>query len=175
MGGIGSGASYRRKSPLAIDDLPALSMKDVRHLLSPTEPFQLLTVSGLGYVTQEIPIESQHRSVKGRAKGVQFYFLCPGCLSRRQVLRNIAGVYRCKGCLRAMGLRYQSESESKLNKAIRAERKLREKLGGEWAIEKPKGMWESTFDRLLERHEEIDRRIWRGAPKAISQLLKGRF
>jgi hypothetical protein len=86
--------------------------------------------------------------------GARTYFLCPGaeCGRRVSVLYFRRGVFRCRHC---QGLAYQVQREDGTQRAHRRADKLRARLG--WPqrralappiVVKPKGMWNTTFERL---------------------------
>lgn len=87
--------------------------------------------------------------------GQRPWFECPRCGHRAGILFLRGGYFRCRQC---QGLRYRCKSESSLNRARRKIGKIERRLGDDQAI-KPKGMHQSTFQRLqrkLEKAEEVE-------------------
>jgi hypothetical protein len=82
----------------------------------------------------------------------RLWFRCPSCGRRCRVL--YAGpVVKCRLCF---GLRYSSQSETRLNRANRGMHKVERRLGSEPCGDlppKPKGMHWRTYERLARRHE----------------------
>ena len=84
--------------------------------------------------------------------GERPWFVCPGagCARRVAVLYGPGKYFLCRHCY---DLRYESQREDKMNRALRQAQKLREHLGGSANImepfpEKPKGMHWSSYERL---------------------------
>jgi hypothetical protein len=85
-----------------------------------------------------------------RYGGERVWFRCPGCLSRRAVLYNAGGLFRCRAC---HDLAYSSTREGAFARNRRRADALRRRLGGEpgpFSVPgRPKGMHRRTYDRLL--------------------------
>jgi hypothetical protein len=92
-----------------------------------------------------------------RFGGERPYFLCPGVVNGRYCGRRVVKLYGpgryflCRHCYR---LTYASRSEEPYDRALRRANKRRMRLGGEPGtcsmIQRPKGMWNRTFERELE-------------------------
>lgn len=76
--------------------------------------------------------------------GGRMWFVCPYC-ARRCALVYIGRQVACRKCLR---LKYPSQSDDETYASWRRQRKLEAKLGGADYWRKPKGMHQSTFDRI---------------------------
>ncbi len=84
------------------------------------------------------------------------YFLCPGadgatCGRRVARLYIVSRHFRCRHCA---GLTYASRGETDWKRALRRAGKIRIQLDGDPGDSfpnRPKGMWQRTYDGLLER------------------------
>lgn len=83
------------------------------------------------------------------------YFQCPGVVNGRHCGRRVGKLFLggkyflCRHCYK---LAYTSQSEPTYDRALRRANKLRTGLGGEpgtanWIAQKPKGMWQRTYQR----------------------------
>jgi len=72
------------------------------------------------------------------------WFYCPGCQRRVGILYLRGRYFRCRHCQR---LRYRCKSEAPYDRALRKVRKIERRLGEPTWL-KPKGMHQTTFDRL---------------------------
>jgi hypothetical protein len=84
--------------------------------------------------------------------GWRRWFSCPGCQRRCRILYGGA-YFRCRNC---QGLRYESQYEAPVFRAVSQRHKLRERLGQLDSLEapfpsKPKGMHWKTYRRLAAR------------------------
>jgi hypothetical protein len=93
-------------------------------------------------VRQRVPILSTPCTYGGR----RYWFGCPRCGRRVAVLylRNIG--FGCRKCCR---IAYASQSEDAMDRAWRRQAKIERKLDEDW--QRPKGMHQATYDRLLGR------------------------
>lgn len=103
-----------------------------------------------------------------RFGGERPYFACPGVVNGRHCGRRVTKLYGpdryflCRHCYR---LTYASRSEPPFDRALRRANKRRMRLGGEPGaaspIFRPKGMWQSTYERelnaILDDEERADR------------------
>ena len=98
--------------------------------------------------------------------GSRPYFLCPGLrvdgrCGRRSVKLYRAGKYFL--CRKCHCLAYSSQNEGNWDRVLRRCQKVRKRLGGHPGLadpfpKKPKGMWESTYQRVAlpaQRREEL--------------------
>jgi hypothetical protein len=83
--------------------------------------------------------------------GARAWFLCPRCRTRRAVLYFGGATFACRTCLR---LGYLSESMTVLDRLWRKQSKLEARLGPEG--EKPKRMRWRTYERLLDKIDEVE-------------------
>jgi hypothetical protein len=107
-------------------------------------------------------IEIEH--VPWRFGGSRPYFICPGVVNGVTCGRRVVKLYGpgryflCRHCYR---LAYASQSEGAWDRAVRRASKIRLRLGGDHGIvapfpQKPKGMWQRTYERLRERAIEAE-------------------
>jgi hypothetical protein len=88
--------------------------------------------------------------------GARRMFACPWCGKRIAIVYFGAGGFACRSCLR---LAYASEAESTMDRLWRKQRKIERRLAGgagDWDGWKPKGMHQTTFDRLTEKIDQIE-------------------
>jgi hypothetical protein len=113
--------------------------------------------------------------------GVRHWFICTGC-NRRVATLFIASnlLFQCRKCQK---LNYTSQQESKLDATRYVMYKLRNKL--DWQYDnawmkyyykiKPKGMHQTTFDKLVDRHDKLENRANRycmASFKALEEKYK---
>jgi hypothetical protein len=93
-------------------------------------------------------------SVPAAFGGSRAYFLCPGadCGRRSSILYFAKGSFRCRRC---QSLAYESQRENGAGRARRRADKFMARVGYlGWRpmaapiLDKPKGMWRKTFERL---------------------------
>ncbi|MEP4981587.1 hypothetical protein [Ascidiaceihabitans sp.] len=83
------------------------------------------------------------------------YFRCPGVVNGRHCGRRVGKLFSggcyflCRHCY---NVNYASQSETRYDRMLRRENKLRMALGGEpgtahWIAPKPRGMWQRTYQR----------------------------
>lgn len=113
--------------------------------------------------------------------GVRHWFLCPGCNGRVATLFITSNLlFQCRKCQK---LNYTSQQESKLDATRYVMYKLRNKL--DWQYDnawmkyyykiKPKGMHQTTFDKLVDRHDKLENRANRycmASFKALEEKYK---
>jgi hypothetical protein len=93
-----------------------------------------------------------------RFGGARPYFICPGVVNGIACGRRVAKLhgpgryFLCRHCYR---LAHASQSEGTWDRAVRRASKISQRLGGDRGIDepfpqKPKGMWQRTYERLRE-------------------------
>ena len=102
--------------------------------------------------------------------GYRYWLECDFC--KRRVVELFITQKPQIVCRHCIGAKYESLAESTLNKSARAARKIRAKLGWQQDVsffvsQRPKGMHQTTFSRLLTRHSTksapvIARLTWAG-------------
>lgn len=94
--------------------------------------------------------------------GVRYWFNCPNCFKRVATLflgNNL--LFQCRTC---QNLNYASQQQNKLDSTRLVMYRLRNRLDWEydnaWMQEsnkiRPKGMHQTTFNRLVERHDQLE-------------------
>lgn len=87
--------------------------------------------------------------------GQRPYLMCPGVVNGQRCGRRVAKLFSggryflCRHCYQ---IAYSSQSEARYDRMLRRANKLRTALGGEpgtahWIANKPKGMWQRTYQR----------------------------
>ena len=175
MGGLGSGRWFRPRERLTTEDLPRIDIRVLKRqgVLQPNYPgifswkidnpidgpmsFEIhrgwLSVE---YLSTYNDHKSKHTEdiafdrTPCHFGGNRYWFLCPCCKTRIATIYKLNNVYRCRHC---HNLPFRSQSESELDRVIRQAHKLRQRLGGPESLyelikQKPKGMHNSTFERL---------------------------
>jgi hypothetical protein len=98
--------------------------------------------------------------------GEQPWFRCPGCQRRVAVLCGDDRLFLCRHCYR---LPYTSQYETRLDRLYRKLRKLRDRVGEQYA-RKPKGMHWRTWERLRDQALDAEM-IWDLAREATLDRL----
>ncbi len=94
-----------------------------------------------------------------RLGGSRPYFVCPGVVNNVPCRRRVAKLhgagryFLCRHCYR---LAHASQSEGRLDRGLRRANKIRRRLGGDPGMllpfpQKPKGMWQRTYEQLRKR------------------------
>lgn len=107
--------------------------------------------------------------------GTRVWFACPYCSRRTAILYSSGKTWACRQCTR---LTYASQSENRVDRAWRKQRKIENKLSGgkgEWnQWQKPKGMHQTTFDRLrckiIEIEEIKDQAFWQVVVRLMGKV-----
>ena len=100
--------------------------------------------------------------------GERPWFRCPGCQRRVAVLCGDDRLFLCRHCYR---LPYTSQYETRLDRLYRKLRKLRDRVGEQYA-RKPKGMHRRTWERLRDQALDAEM-IWDLAREAtLDQLMR---
>ena len=116
--------------------------------------------------------------------GTRPYFICSGVVNGTPCGRRVAKLYGsgryflCRHCYR---LAHASQSEEPWDRALRRANKIRMRLGGEPGMseafpERPKGMWQRTYERLrrqaLEAEFEADAAFAERQQLLVSRIEK---
>jgi hypothetical protein len=96
--------------------------------------------------------------------GERPWFICPGVVNGVVCGRRVAVLYgpgRYFLCRHCYDLRYESQNENEMYRALRRAQKIRKRLGGSANMmepfpEKPKGMHWRTYERLCWEHHEAE-------------------
>lgn len=114
-----------------------------------TDAVRLVFAANGQHVTQEASIDRTPCSLGGSRP----WFRCPSCNRRAAVLFNRGGLFRCRSC---SGVVYTSQSEDRIGRLWRRQRKLEARLGENWR--RPKGMHRTTRERILNGIFELEER-----------------
>lgn len=85
--------------------------------------------------------------------GVRHWLVCPRCGKRQTSLYFGRHRFACRTC---NNLAYQSQQLDIIDRSWRKQSKIEAKMGGEDAWRKPKGMHESTWQRLQAQRSECE-------------------
>ncbi len=85
--------------------------------------------------------------------GVRAWLLCPHCARRQAVLYFGRHRFACRSC---NNLAYRTQQLDLVDRSWRKQRKIEAKMGGENALFKPKGMHETTWQRLRAELSECE-------------------
>ncbi|MGP9545832.1 hypothetical protein ACT3QR_12600 [Psychrobacter sp. AOP7-B1-25] len=93
--------------------------------------------------------------------GYRHWFLCPSCSKRTSVL-YFAGLYVCRHCI---GANYGSQLQQPIDRLFSRLHTIRQRLGWQAGIahgigERPKGMHHSTYNKLVNEHEQLTAKVW---------------
>ena len=207
MGGMGSGNWYRFDKKTTTGECHSVDVRYLHRegLLEPGRWFSLNwsragretgsiggAVSGEGR-PERINLLFRHRSgIGGEWEDIQepisldwsacnfggqrAWFVCPGagCSRRVAVLYGPGNYFLCRHCY---DLRYESQREDKMYRALRRAQKIRKHLGGsantmEPFPEKPKGMHHDTYMRMFWEHHEADMEQLAGMREWLDRLEK---
>jgi hypothetical protein len=184
MGGFNSGRRFHWDRQRALDELPAIDIRDWarRGLLETGMLRPYLWASGEARLEVWADIEKGGARLSYRLNnfgpwhdidepvlltstpvylgGSRDWFTCPGCLLRAAKLYWRWKRFHCGKC---SALRYSTQQASEVRRAALKVHKLRARLGGsveEWfglrALKKPKGMHWRTFNRLTDELAKRD-------------------
>lgn len=99
-----------------------------------------------------------------RFGGQRPYFRCPGIKNGRacqRLVQKLHGASKYFLCRHCYDLSYASQCEDRFDRAMRQADRLRRRLGGQNNLfdtipPRPKGMWQRTYNRIIEQIEEFD-------------------
>ena len=89
------------------------------------------------------------------------WWLCPSC-SKRVAVLYCAGTYVCRHCI---GCNYGSQLQQPIDRLFSRLHTIRQRLGWQAGIahgigERPKGMHHSTYNKLVNEHEQLTAKVW---------------
>lgn len=138
----------------SLSDYPKLTIQQVKSRLTP-ECEQV-------YLPYKRQGELFHQSVgitttSCNYGGYRYWFICGNCKRRVGVLYR-HGVFVCRHCI---GVNYQTQLQQPQDRLFKRLNALRERLGWYGGIvhghgEKPKGMHQKTYNRLLSEYIELE-------------------
>ena len=178
MGGYGSGPRYPSRYEL-VERCSAIDAQDyqrkaVRQGWRATDGIQPI-VARLPYgLAQELHIWTR----PGTLGGVVWYFVCPRCAQRRRKLyRPISesgARYACRVCHR---LRYQTQRIDRRERLKHRVWKIERRMGGKdpdsgGMVWKPRRMHQRTFDRWMDKRDELDGELVAIVVAEVDRLLR---
>ena len=94
----------------------------------------------------------------------RYWWLCPKCSKRVSVL-YCAGLYVCRHCI---GANYGSQLQQPIDRIFSRLHTIRERLDWQVGIahgigERPKGMHTSTYNKLVNEHEQLTAKVWQAS------------
>ena len=96
--------------------------------------------------------------------GSRHWFKCPSCNNRVSVL-YCAGTYVCRRCI---GACYGSQLQQPIDRQFNRLRAIRTRLKWQDGIahgvgDRPKGMHQSTFQKLVNEHDRLTAKVWQAS------------
>jgi hypothetical protein len=101
--------------------------------------------------------------------GARAWLLCPRCGRRVARLFMRAGRFACRHCQRVA---YASQSHDAVDRLWGRQQKIEAKLGENW--QRPKGMRQRTYERLLTRLQDCELRRENALVHAMARLFGAR-
>lgn len=98
--------------------------------------------------------------------GARPWFQCPRCTRQVAQLYMRSGRFACRHCQRVA---YSSQSEDTMARTWREQRRIEERVGDDW--QRPKGMRQRTYDRLMDRLSDCELRRDQAFCVAAARLL----
>ena len=200
MGGCGSG-QMRWRNSAAVEETRELDLSQLRRAgcLEPGWHGRVpVTISGkvsdpvvihVGFDHVGVAFQTsdsrgrQHRTqqtinivrVRCRFGGNRMYFICPGVDCGRRILKlywPVGGYVLCRNCHH---LAYLSQSLNELDRIHLRRGKIQRRLGGGGGTSgRPKGMWATTYARLLDELSDaeiqFDEAFTLGAARLLGRL-----
>lgn len=182
MGGYGSSRWGFERTKATTDSAPSLDVRQLcqRGYLRPGASYSAtwagrsikLRVDPAGLWLEELDTGRVHRarltSTRCNYGGVRPWFMCPRCGYRaaRLYLRR---ELQCRDC---HGLAYPSTRRDGIDRLRTKARALRQQLGGgDVAIPpRPKGMWRTTYERLVRELVEVETALWSQLGARVDRL-----
>ena len=142
----------------SLNDYPRLSISSYLEQLRITQP-------------DSLPVSYKHKG-KHHSYNIElaktscnygnyrYWFLCPSCSKRTGVL-YCAGSYVCRHCI---GASYHSQLQQPVDRIYTKLNALRERLGWQVGVihgigERPKGMHQRTFNRILLEYQQLEQKL----------------
>lgn len=143
----------------SLNDYPRLSIAQYREQLKRSNSDSLQ--ASYRYRNQSYSYPIQLTKTRCNYGGSRHWWLCPKCSKRVSVL-YCAGRYVCRHCI---GACYQSQLQQPIDRLFSRADTIRQRLGWQAGIahgigERPKGMHYSTYDRLVNEHEQLTAKLW---------------
>ena len=154
-----------------LDNMPALatthSLNDYRKLSLSNYRDQLRNSNAqsieVSYTYRSKPYQYSIQLTKTSCNygGHRYWWLCPKCYQRTSTL-YCAGLYVCRHCI---GANYGSQLQQPIDRLFSRLHTIRQRLGWQAGIahgigERPKGMHHSTYNKLMNEHEQLTDKVW---------------
>lgn len=125
----------------------------------------------LDFVADGYPVEQQimRDQTQCHFGGHRDWLICPRCDRRRVTLYYSNRHFACRSCL---NLAYRSQQLDIVDRSWRKQRKIEERMGGENAWLKPKGMHETTWQALREKLLACERMRLRGMMNLMQSFYR---
>ena len=139
-----------------LSDYPRLSISQYSKELSRSDkPVTALSVN-YSYRGQHYSYDLPLTTTQPNYGGKRYWFKCIKC-SKRVAVLYCAGPYVCRGCI---GVNYQSQLQQPIDRLFSRADAIRHRLGWQAGIaygieNKPKGMHQRTYDRLVSEYQSI--------------------
>jgi len=140
----------------SLNNYRKLSISDYRQQLSQLDIAPSAVTLSYSHHSQTIQVSS----LPCHYGGVRYYWHCPKCCRRAAVL-YCAGSYVCRHCI---GANYHSQLIQPIDRLFERVSIIRAKLEWQQGIaqghgSKPKGMHYSTYDKLVNEHDQLTAKI----------------
>ena len=144
----------------SLSNYPRLSIAQYRDQLSQSRTASSIDLA-YSYRGQSYRYTVQLTTTAPHYGGSRYWFSCPSCSKRVSVL-YCAGIYVCRHCL---SVPYGSQLQQPIDRLFSRADAIRQRLEWQAGIahgigSKPKGMHHSTYDRLVNEHEQLTAKVW---------------
>lgn len=207
MGGLGSGNRYRFDKKTTTNECHGLDVRELYRegLLKPGGWFssrwlrgdkETASIGGRAYRDRVVLSYRHHNRMNGEWEDVEEtvglswtpcnfggerpWFVCPGVVSgvacgrRVAILYGLGKYFLCRHCY---NLRYESQRENKMHRALRRAQKIRTGLGGSANMMEPfperlKGMHHDTYMRLFWEYDKAHQEEIAGMREWLDKLKR---
>lgn len=144
----------------SLDDYPKITISDYKKELGIMSAASIRL--NYSYLGQQYSYEVSITNTPCHYGSNRYWFSCPQC-GRRVATLYCVSKYVCRHCV---GLHYKSQLIQPLDRLFSRVSKIRQRLQWQQGIahghgSKPKGMHLSTFERLVNEHNELEQKIIR--------------
>lgn len=143
-----------------LNDYSKLPISSYRDYLKQHGSVKAVTLSYI-YLGKEYSCDLKVSNTPCTYGGYRYWWLCPQCSKRVSVL-YCAGLYVCRHCI---GCNYHSQLQQPIDRLFSRLHAIRQRLGWQAGIahgigERPKGMHHSTYNKLVNEHEQLTAKVW---------------
>ena len=144
----------------SLNNYPRLSITSYRDQLRQTDKANKIDVN-YKYRNQSYSYSINLAKTACNYGNYRYWWLCPNCSKRVSVL-YCAGAYVCRHCI---GANYGSQLQQPIDRLFSRLHTIRQRLGWQAGIahgigERPKGMHHSTYNKLMNEHEQLTAKVW---------------